>query len=198
MSVDLIAGLAGEQYTTEISRMHFKNHIPSPTSTAPKNQGIMDQFEISKSAKEAYEEEDKIALIDKFRFALVRFSNYALEAYGYKPEAGAKEAYYGLLELAKLANVDAPVDLRTRESADTLLASFQDKWGFDEKNGIDDIFNMMVSEFKTGQYSSDHSLPEVDGNGSSGGDDSLPALAASGNNQNTQIDPSIQVSSDND
>lgn len=179
MSVDMVAGLAGDKYTTEINRMKMSNHSPSAVSMAPKTQGIMDQFQVSESAKLAYEQENNTGLMDKFRLALIRFSNYALHYFGNKPEAGPDEAYVGLLELARLAQVDAPVDLGTQESKEALLAAFQDKWGFDEESSIDDIFHMMVTEFQKGQATDENRQP---------------IFASAGDEVNDFIAPSIQSS----
>lgn len=111
---------------------------------------MMDNVEVSETAKQAYLEEEnndpnEPDLMNKFRLALIQFSNYALHINGRVGNATPMEGLYALAELANRSGIQMPGNLT--EGKEELLEQFKTAWGLDDNSTVEDILAKMKEVF---------------------------------------------------
>ena len=124
-----------------------------------------DNVDISTTAKLKFDEEDGATghardFEDRFRTALIQFSNYLLHDFGMIGKASDMQGLMALSELAKKAGIEMP-DLLNAEGREQLLESFRTEWGLGEDATVEDIFNKMKEVFGDADAFKD-SVPSVD------------------------------------
>lgn len=124
-----------------------------------------DNVDISTTAKLKFNEEDGATghardFEDRFRTALIQFSNYLLHDFGMIGNASDMQGLMALSELAKKAGIEMP-DLLNVEGREQLLDSFKTEWGLGEDATVEEIFNKMKEVFG-GTDAFKDSVPSVD------------------------------------
>ncbi|MHC4941900.1 MAG: hypothetical protein ACYTG7_02665 [Planctomycetota bacterium] len=165
MNLDLITGIRGGKPGMQ----PFSDGFSLDRHLAIKSEsGIfraMDKLEVSEAARQAYDEEglDQGAirsLMERFRLALVQFTNYVKRDIGLPGPADGMDGYFALAELARRSGIEMPENLN--QGREDLLAAFKDQWGLDDGSSVDDIFQTMVQVFNEEPALAQNDVPTVE------------------------------------
>jgi hypothetical protein len=150
MNLDMIAGIIGgnKEIKPPSDGLSLDRHLETKSET-----GIfqaMDKLEVSEAARQAYADEGLEqggirSLMERFRLALVEFTNYVKRNIGLPGPADGMDGYFALAELARRSGIEMPENLN--QGKDDLLIAFKEKWGLDEGSSVDDIYQTMRRVF---------------------------------------------------
>ncbi len=152
MTTDMIAGLLGRIPAAELHSLTGRKGPRHPKAdTLFKLPGpAADPLQLSKNAKAAYLEEDPSHkkmpdFEDRFKDALVRFTEYALHLNGFTGVPKGNHFLLALNVLGVKSGVRVPDNVV--ENKEEILDAFKSAWGLSDNATADEIYSTMVRVF---------------------------------------------------